>query len=158
MRERHTRRRAPPHANQAPTSAIASSALMRADTALALTVDHGIRHHYLKSTGSSYRTASNDFLRFCFKRGLIPWPVDQVTFCGWLHVSARRILMSSLETYMAGVRDCSILLGHGWSLSGNEMVRRSLRFLKRKHPARPRALKMPVTVSVLTRILPLLPG
>ena len=135
MRTRHPRRRAPTHA-------VARSALMLRDPALAHVVDHGLRNHYVAATASSYRTASHDFMRFCHARGLRPWPIDQVTFCGWLHVSARRIKISSLDMYMAGVRDCSILLGHGWDLTGNEMVRRSLRYLKRKYPAHPRAQKV----------------
>ena len=151
MRVRHTRRQAAAHV-------VGGSALMLVDPMLARLVDHGLRNHYLPGTASSYATAANDFLRFCAARGLAPWPVDQVTFCGWLHVTARRILMSSLETYMAGIRDRSILMGYGWDLSGNEMVRRSIRYLRRKHPAKPTALKVPITVEILTRILTLLAG
>jgi hypothetical protein len=151
MRHHHARR-------QAPTNAVAASTLMRADPALARAVDHGLRNHYVRTTASSYKTAANDYVTFCLARSLCPWPTDQVCFCGWLHVSARRLKMTSLSMYMAGVRDCSILLGHGWHLAGNEMVRRSLRYLKRKYPAKPKALKLPVTVAILSRILPLLAG
>ena len=106
MRVRHPRRQAAAHA-------VGGSPLMLVDPMLARLVDHGLRHHYLPGTASSYATAANDFLRFCAARGLIPWPVDQVTFCGWMHVTARRIQMNSLEMYMAGIRDRSILMGHG---------------------------------------------
>ena len=131
---------------------------MVSDSALARAVDHGLRNHYVTSTSSTYKTATRDYVSFCNVRSLRPWPVDQVTFCGWLHVSARRIQISSLSMYMAGVRDSSILLGHGWDLHGNEMVRRSLRYLKRKYPSKGKGRKVPVTVNVLTKILPLLPG
>ena len=157
MRFHHAGR--PPTArNVASTAAVAGSALMLRDPALANRVDFGIRNHYVVGTASSYATGARDYVRFCRNRGLQPWPVDQITFCGWLHASACRIKISSLSMYMGGVRDTSILLNHGWSLSGNEMVRRSLRYLKRKYPAQPKTFKVPVTVTVLTRILPFLRG
>jgi hypothetical protein len=131
---------------------------MRADPTLALLVDLGLRTHYVPGTGSSYRTASRDYVRFCVKRGLQPWAVDPIVYCGWLHVTAARIQMSSLSMYMAGVRDTSILEGYGWHMTGNEMVRRTMRFLKRKYPAKVKGSKVPVTVGVLHRILPLLTG
>ena len=94
-----------PARRQAATHAVAESALMRSDPTLAGVVEHGLRNHYVPTTASSYKTASQDFIKFCQARGLAPWPVDQVTFCGWLHVSARRLKISSLDMYMAGVRD-----------------------------------------------------
>jgi hypothetical protein len=99
---------------------------MRADPVLALLVDHGFRTHYVPGTGSSYRTASRDYVRFCVKRGLEPWAVDVIAYCGWLNVTADRIQMDSLSVYMAGVRDTSTLQGYGWNMTGNEMVRRTM--------------------------------
>ena len=138
------------------TYAVARSDLMRSDPGLAGTVDLGLREHYTKNTGSTYRTGANDYSRFCENRALRPWPVDEITYCGWLHVTARRIKISSMAMYMAGVRDASILAGYPWHLRGNEMVRRTMRYLKRRHPITPKAAKMPITVAVLRRILPLL--
>ena len=142
----------------APMRAVARSDLMQRDPELALLVDRGLRTHYLKSTASSYATGARDYCAFCTSRGLSPWPVCQVAYCGWLHVTANRILMSSMQVYMSGVRDASILAGHKWDMTGNEMVRRTIRFLRRKHPVRTKGQKVPITVQVLYHILPLLPG
>ena len=131
---------------------------MSRDPALAMRVDTGLRSHYTVNTASSYDTGANDYVRFCRVRGLTPWPVDEVAFCGWLHVTADRIMMSSTGMYMAGVRNASILEGHGWDMTGNESVRRTIRFLRRKHPAKAKGQKVPITVGVLQRILPLLPN
>ncbi len=68
-------------------------------------------------------------MKFCSTHSLVPWPVDEISYCGWLHVLAARIKVASMSMYMAGVRDSSILGGHGWALTGSEMVRRTVRFL-----------------------------
>jgi len=131
---------------------------MRSDPALAQVVDQGFREHNTVGTTSSYGTGARDYARFCTERSLRMWPVDEISYCGWLHVTTRRIKVASLDMYMAGVRDASILEGHGWHMPGNEMVRRTMRFLKRKYPAAKKGKKVPVTVGVLGRILPLLAG
>jgi hypothetical protein len=131
---------------------------MRADPMLAWMVNTGVHEHCVPGTVSSYNTGARDYIRFCEARGLDPWPVDEVTYCGWLHVTAARIKMSSLGMYMAGVRNSSILFRHEWDMAGNEMVRRSMRYLKRKYPAMAKGSKVPITVGVLARILPLLAG
>jgi hypothetical protein len=158
-RYRYHRQRPSVHVRRTPPMCtVANSALMQHDKALADRVDHGIKAHCVKGTISTYATARRDYERFCHRRGLPPMPVDPVTYCGWLHVTSDRILMTSLTTYMAGIHDASVLAGHGWSLSANEMVRRTMRYLKRKHPAVARRQKVPITVRVLFQILPLLPG
>ena len=131
---------------------------MTRDPDLARRVDNGLRSHYTSNTASSYSTGARDYIRFCEIRALTPWPVDEVAYCGWLHVTSDRIMMSSTGMYMAGVRNASILEGHGWDMFANESVRRTMRFLKKKHPAKTKGQKAPVTVGVLQRILPLLPG
>jgi hypothetical protein len=141
-----------------PIMSVARSDLMSKDRTLALLVNHGLHKHYVRGTGSTYRTAARDFAAFCRRRGLAKYPVDQVSFCGYLHTAAKRIMMSSLGVYMAGIKDAAILAGYGWSLTGNEMVRRTMRYLKHKHPAKAKGRKLPITVQVLYKILPLLPG
>ena len=58
---------------------------------------------------------------------------------------------------MAGVRDAQIMMNMGWDLTGHELVRRTMRKLKRQFPARAQGKKVPVTVALLRKILPLLP-
>lgn len=137
---------------------VAHSTLMRADPVLALDVNEGLVGCHVPGTTSSYTTGANDYLRYCSTRSLRPWEVDEIAYCGWLHITARRIKIKSLDMYMAGVRNASIMEGYGWALSKNEMVRRTIRFLKRKYPAQVKGKKVPVTVGVLGLILPLLPG
>jgi hypothetical protein len=150
---RRKRARSPPR-----SAALLTSALSAADPALASVVDNGLRNHCIQTTVSSYSTAARDYIRFCKARGLVPWPPDTLAYCGWLHVTAARIKVASLGVYMSGVRDACILEGYTWHLTGHEFVRRTMRFLKKKYPCKTKGSKVPITVSVIRTILPLLPG
>ena len=144
--------------HHAPTSAVARSALMRVDPTLALQVDLGIRTHCRPKTLSSYGTGARSYLKFCRNRHLEPWPVEAVTYCGWLHTLLTHVQIQSVGTYTSGVRDASILEGHPWHMTGDEYVYRTMRYLKYKHPKTPKGAKVPITVAMLHKILPLLPG
>ena len=112
-------------------------------------------------TRSSYATATRDYERYCLARNLSPWPARIDVFCGWVMSLPKggRVSMRSVPMYMAGVR-----FSHGlqsmdpWPAEGSEMVRRVMRFLKRKYPVAPTASKVPVTVQVICSMLRLLPG
>ena len=147
-----------PTARGAVTPRVATSALMGADPVLARLVDYGLHHGVTRGTRSSYSTGARKYVKFCSSRGLKPWPVLEVTYCGWLHVQAAQIAMSSMDMYMAGVRDAAILEGGVWDSDSMELVRRTMRFLRKKYPAKTKGEKTPITVAVLRVILPLLPG
>jgi hypothetical protein len=141
------------------TPAVTRSVLSFADPVLAAVVNEGLFNHINKGTASSYATGAKDYIAFCKKRGIEPWPVDDIVYCGWLHVTAGRgILMTSVGVYMAGVRDASIIEGHDWRMTGNEALRRTMRFLRKKHPVDVKGRKVPITVGVVRAILALLPG
>jgi hypothetical protein len=129
---------------------------MRSDPALALAVDVGLRTHCKAKTRSSYGTGARDYLRFCGGRGLRPWPVDVINYCGWLHTLLTHTQIQSIGTYTSGVRDASLLEGHPWHMTGHDYVYRTLRFLKHKYPTKPKGQKVPITVGVIHKILPLL--
>jgi hypothetical protein len=129
---------------------------MRSDPTLALAVDVGLRTHCKAKTRSSYGTGARDYLRFCGKRGLRPWPVDVVNYCGWLHTLLTHTQIQSMGTYTSGVRDASLLEGHPWHMTGHDYVYRTMRFLKHKYPTESKGQKVPITVGVIHKILPLL--
>jgi hypothetical protein len=59
---------------------------------------------------------------------------------------------------ISGVKFHQELLDLTWTLTGNELVRRTVRYLKKKFPTKQGPAEMPITVRVLTQILPLLEG
>ena len=63
-----------------------------------------------------------------------------------------------MRMYLSAIRDHQLTLGLPWLLSGNERLRRTLRWIKRKFPCSPVGLKFAISLNVLRRILPLLPS
>jgi len=112
----------------------------------------------LPGTRASYETGAGNYMRFMDLRGLPYWPVDQMWFIGWLLTLATSVAVPSMKVYMAGVRYFQELAGYVWHLQKNQLVRRALRYLKRKYPSKDKGDKVPVTTAVLKKILPLLKG
>ena len=140
------------------SNVIAGCSLALADPALAAFVDEALVNHVVRGTKSSYNTAARQYADFCSVRGLQAFPVEAITFCGWLITLASRVRVSSFPVYTSGVRYAQGLLGFPWLLRGNECVRRTIRWLKRRCPEPGKSQKVPVTIAVLRVIFLLLPG
>jgi len=66
--------------------------------------------------------------------------------------------MSTVKKYLSGLRSIQLSMGMGWTIVGDFTVARTLRGLLKRYGVRERALKVPVTVTVMLRMFPLLPG
>jgi hypothetical protein len=95
---------------------------------------------------------------FCRARDIVPFPVDEMWLAAFVRFKAMFVCSSSLKMYLAGIRYHQELSGFPWALSGSELLRRVLRFVKRRYPSETKAAKFPVSFAVLRRILPLLLG
>ena len=114
--------------------------------------------HILESTRSSYSTAATQYIQFCEIRAVDPWPVDPIWFCAWLLLISKSVLHTSLKMYMAGVRSAQELEGWTWKLNGHGVVRRTIRWIRRRYPVSSVAPKMAISTSLLRAILPHIPG
>jgi hypothetical protein len=83
---------------------------------------------------------------------------DELWFCGWLLRIATTVKVTSMRMYTAAVQYSQVNEGFQWELAGSEMLRRTLRFLKRKYPTKEKALKVPVCFGFLKKTLLLLPA
>ena len=137
---------------------IASHPIVSVDPVLADLVGEGLIRSVLPSTRSSYETGAVSWINFCDARGLVPWPVDAVWFVAWMRRQAMLVSVPSLRMYMAGIRYFQEMEGHEWGLRENQLVRRMMRFLKRRYPSKDKADKVPITTALLRRLLVLLPG
>jgi hypothetical protein len=84
--------------------------------------------------------------------------VDNVKIAGWILRIMTTVSTSSLKVYLAAVQYDSISLGYGWPLSGDPLVARTIRYVKRNFPAKEKGLKFAITLEVLMTILPRLDG
>jgi len=132
--------------------------LVTADPASALRVSEALYNHILEGTTAGYDSATRHYLLFCNARGLAPWPTDPILLVAWLRRLACTIKVSSMRQYLAGVRNTQLNMGMPWPWSKCEPVHRCLRFLARKFPEPGTANKLPISLAILRRILPLLPG
>ena len=139
---------------------VQTSKLARCDPVLAGQVDQGIVEHVLPKTRSSYRSAKDSYVRFCEVRLLRAWPAKDVNVAGWLHTLATTVAVGSMGMYLSGIKYFHEMRGDKcrWQLDGSEVIRRTLRFLKRRYPVKERAAKLPISLQLLSSILPLLPG
>jgi hypothetical protein len=126
--------------------------------AVAAELGAALQGHILPMTRGSYSSAVSNYLRFCTLHKIAPWPVDVVWFCGWLLRLATSVSHPSFRVYMAGVKDTHELEGYRWAFGGNELVRRVMRYIKRRYPVKEATKKMPISLGVLKTILPHLPG
>jgi hypothetical protein len=137
---------------------VASHPLARADPVLASMLGVGVTDHVVANVRSSYATAAESYERFCSLRSLSPWPTDSIQVAAWLLDLVDTVKPDSMQMYLSGLQYHQALLNMPWTLSGDEIVRRTLRYLKRNFPSSSGKQKTAVSVGVLKAILPLLPG
>ena len=114
--------------------------------------------HIARSTQSSYNSAFRSFSRFCDARGFAPLPADPVVVAAFMVYEARWVSIPSLKVYLSGIRSASIDLGCPWVLDCDPLCARTLRALKRRYGCPEKALKLPLSFSLLIRLFSLLPG
>ena len=126
---------------------------------LAHAVGDAVTKHVVQGTRGNYNSATNNYLNFCtLYRVPSPFPVDELWFCAWLVRIATTVQVPSFRVYTAAIQYSHVNAGFKWVLRGSEMVRRTLRYLKRKYPVEDTAIKTPISLGLLKEILPLLPG
>ena len=138
--------------------AVIEPGLVAADPIMAALVAEGLLNSVIPNTQSSYNTATKRYFEFCEVRGLQPWPVRSHMMCAFLHLIATTVAVPSMGMYSAGLRYTQGLLNLPWCLDGDENVRRTMRFLKRKYPTAEPVEKFPISIGVLKVILPFLAG
>jgi hypothetical protein len=138
-------------------NAASMAALQRGDPGLAALYQHAQHNYLVPTTRRNYDYLARAYVDFCELRDMQPWPADEVKICAWMLRLTTRVKPSSLKVYLAAVRFVQINLGHDWSITGSEAVRRTKRYIKRRFPRGEKGQKFPVTLRVLRDALPLLP-
>ena len=132
--------------------------LISADPTSALRVSEALYHGILEGTQARYDSATRRYLSFCLLRGLTPWPTDAILIVAWLHRLICSVKVSSMRHYISAVRKHQINLGMVWTLSGDESIHSCLRYLSRHVPEATALVKVPISLALLRRILPMIDG
>lgn len=134
------------------------SALKSADPGLADEFDAAMQGHIVETTAKSYDSVTRKYVEFCDLRGFEPWPARGVVVAAWILRLMISVKPSSVDMYLAGVRNSQISLGFKWDLTGDQHIYRVRRYVKRLFPCREKGLKVPITLQMLSRMLPRLCG
>ena len=137
---------------------IAGHHLAVADPVLARQVSEVMKSYVGLRTEQGYVSAVRSFVHFCDVRGLRPWPVDPIVMAAWIIRIMSHIKPASLKVYCAALRYRQILEGFRWDLEGNPAIYRAKRWAQAKFPCKAKGAKFAVTIAVLRKVLPLLPG
>ena len=109
---------------------------------------------------ASYATAAGQFKEWCAVRGKHTiFPVDRYWLAGWILYKAMFISVDSLKMYLAGVRFFQELqTGIPWTLTGDPIIRRTMRYVKKRYGSSGPTPKVPITLSLLRSFARSLPG
>ena len=126
---------------------------------LAAMLEECVRDHVVPETRSTYGCAVSQFERFMELYDAGPaFPADAVWVSAWVLKLAMDVSIPTIKTYLAAVKHEHASRGLEWSLGGNELVRRAMRFVSRKYGVAARSLKFPITIELLRRVFGVVPG
>ena len=135
---------------------VARSRLAAVDPIGAYDVNEALAGHLVSERG--YASALRAYTNYCCLREEPVFPADEIFVAGYIIHICSSISVSSLKVYLAAIKHFQELEGHNWDLRGNEMIRRALRFVKRRHPRPTIALKFPLSTQVVRSNFPHMPG
>ena len=107
---------------------------------------------------SRYASALVRYTNFCVTRNIPMFPAESLWIAAYMDRISTSISMASMGTYLAAIRHFQVMENYKWDLEGDEIIRRMLRFLKKQFPSKPKALKFPLSIDVLRKIIALMPG
>jgi len=117
-------------------------------------VAHATDAHVTPGVRASYDSAAGDYIKFCEAWSQAPFPVTQPKLAAYCVFKATFISMRSLlGMYLAGIKDYSDILGYPWTLHGDPVMRKVIRFLKRKYGLKGDLQKASITVQRLLAIV-----
>jgi hypothetical protein len=138
--------------------ALVGHPLNRADPALAGVLASALGSSINSNTQKGYDSAAASYERYCSVRRLRPYPADPITLAGWIVWQAMQISVASVKVYCAGVRSAQIDKGYEWTLTGNQLVARAMRYIKKRYGMAGKGLKVPISLGTLKLLCTKLAG
>lgn len=116
-----------------------------------------LAHSLNPSTRSSYASGINHII--AFHRGLgiqFAFPVSPDSLCLWMADSADKLRFPSMRVYMHAIATTQVELGYPSPLHASPLVWRMFRAIKRLQGQSVARTRLPITVSVLRKLDPLI--
>ena len=107
------------------------------------------------STRSSYRSAVNHIAKFHEKQASkLVFPISPDTLCLWMAYSIDKLKYPSIRNYLHGIATTQLELGYSNPLTQSPLVWRMFKAVKRIQGASVVRKRLPITVSILSKIDP----
>jgi hypothetical protein len=120
-----------------------------ASPALASVVASALGASIAPGTQRGYDSAARSYEMYCQVHTLVPYPVDPISFVGWIVWVSMQISVPSVKVYCAGVRSAQIDAGYVWDLEGNQLVARAMRYIKKRYGSPAKGMKVPISLGTL---------
>ena len=104
-------------------------------------------------TQRCYDSGTNKYLKFCSIHSIDPFEVDPVWLSLFIVVTAMCVSVPTLKVYLSAIRSAQIDAGFEWTLSGNPVVTRALRYVRRRYGEQGKALKIPISTATLLKMV-----
>jgi hypothetical protein len=128
---------------------VARHAIAREDPVGARALNEALTHHVVSTAREGYSSAAKKCLRFCSDRCIEPYPAEDLWVAAYIIDVVSSIKISSPKVYLAAMQYTQVLEEHRWTLAGNELIRRALRFVKRRQPGPDQGSQIP---SIVMRV------
>ena len=109
------------------------------------------------TTKVNYDSATRQYMHFCDVRQFQAFPVAACTLGAFLLRKTTSVSADSLRLYVSAIRHDSISRGDTWTLNGNPLIGRVMRYIRRAFPKCSKGAKFSVTLGMIMKLLPLLP-
>jgi hypothetical protein len=133
-------------------------AMMILDPVSALRVNTAVTQHVGAGCISAYSSAFRKYQTFCSVRNIPCFPVDRLWLCAYLLYIQTTVSPSSMKGYLSAIGYYAGAEGYEVCFKGDELLRRTMRYLKREHPAAAKALKFPLSCAVLRQMFERIEG
>jgi hypothetical protein len=111
---------------------------------------------HVPHTVKSYKCASQWYSRICEAHELTPFPLSIDKACLFLNYACLFVSLESASKYLSGLKNTHTLLGFVEIQGDKEILRLTIRGLKRQYPCKTPFHKEPITVMLLSAFLPFL--
>jgi hypothetical protein len=127
-------------------------AMALTDPVSASMVSSAVTQHVGAGCISTYSSAFRKYQTFCSIRDIPCFPVDRLWLCAYLLYIQTTVSPSSMKGYLSAISYYAGVEGYKLDFKGDELLRRTMRYLKREHPAAAKALKFPLSCAVLRQM------
>ena len=117
-------------------------------------LSNALTDHVVATTKSKYTSAFKRYKSYCDNRSFAYFPAEPIVMAAFFVHLSTSVSIGSLGHYAAAIQYFQGLESDmPWICSGNDTIRRTMRYLKRRYPRAGKALKLSISCAVLAKMV-----